>query len=72
MDTRLRLLMPDGAFELCFVPKLTPRQYDELLRACKLADTREALRAALVDGLILQAVLPRDASGTPQGEESTV
>jgi len=46
MDTRLRLLMRDGALDLRFRPKLIADQYDALLRASKLAETRDELRSA--------------------------
>jgi len=46
METRIRLLMRDGALEMRFCPKLTAGQYDQLLKACNLADTREQLREA--------------------------
>ena len=46
MDTRLRLLMRDGALGLRFSPKLTADQYDVLWKAARLADTRDELREA--------------------------
>jgi len=44
MDTRLRLLMRDGALDLRFRPKLIADQYEALLKASTLADTRDELR----------------------------
>lgn len=44
METRLRLLMRDGALDLQFCPELSGDQYDALLSASNLADTRDELR----------------------------
>jgi hypothetical protein len=46
METRLRLLMRDGALGLRFRPRLTAEQYDALLKAAQLCDTRADLREA--------------------------
>jgi len=46
MDTRLRLLMRDGALDLRFRPKLIADQYEALLKASTLANTRDELRKA--------------------------
>lgn len=46
MGTQLRLLMRDGALNLRFSASLTVVQYEALLKACKLADTRYELREA--------------------------
>jgi hypothetical protein len=46
METRLRLLTRDGALGMLFRPKLTSQQYDALLKASILADTRAELREA--------------------------
>jgi len=47
METRLQLLMRDGALEFAFRPKLGSEQYLALLEAAKQATTREELRRAV-------------------------
>jgi len=46
METRLRLLTRDGALDLQFGLELSADQYDALLSASSLADTRDELRDA--------------------------
>jgi hypothetical protein len=44
METSLRLLMSDGALDMEFQPKLTAKQYAELLKASASPATRAELR----------------------------
>lgn len=47
METGLRLLMDDGGIHVAFQPKLTVKQYGELMRIADRARTKEELREAL-------------------------
>ena len=46
METRLRVLMRDGPIDVRFAPKLQADQYELLLKALKLCDTRDDMRSA--------------------------
>jgi hypothetical protein len=47
METRLNLLMRDGALAITFPQKLTAEQYAELLDAVTKPSTRDHLRSAV-------------------------
>jgi len=46
METRLGLLMRDGAINVTFRPQLTAEQYEQLMKAAELCDTRAEMRTA--------------------------
>lgn len=47
METRLQLLMRDGALTICFRPRLEGEQYDDLLKVADDCNSREELADAV-------------------------